>query len=162
MRGAEGARRHLARGADGLVPGLVGAALGLLAARVIAPDLLRGFALGDAVRNVGLLWIATIALAPPEGELVMMLGTLWTLLLPAVLGLRNWRLLGLDRTLLVPRHGPGGFPHHGIVSSEDTPLDPHDGSSNHGKSETAAGRGFGSSTLSPRRCATKTCGRVGR
>jgi hypothetical protein len=78
---------------------LVGAALGLMAAGVMARGLLASFALGGAVRNVSLLWSATIGLAPPEGELVMMLGTLWTLLLPALLGLRLWRPLRLGRAL---------------------------------------------------------------
>ncbi|MEI6161496.1 MAG: hypothetical protein WCP77_16795, partial [Roseococcus sp.] len=73
-----------------LLASVIGSALGLLAARMIAPELLRGFALGGAVRNVSLLWSATLGLAPPEGELIMMLGTLWTLLLPALLGLRHW------------------------------------------------------------------------
>lgn len=77
-----------------LLASLMGAALGLLAAGVIARDWLAGFALGGAVRNVSLLWSATLGLAPPEGELIMMLGTLWTLLLPALLGLRPERRLG--------------------------------------------------------------------
>lgn len=70
---------------------LLGAALGLLVARVMVPELMASFALGGAVRNVSLLWSATLGLAPPEGELVLMLGTLWTLFLPALLGLLNWR-----------------------------------------------------------------------
>ena len=78
---------------------LLGAALGLLVAGVIARGLLTGFALGGAVRNVSLLWSATLGLAPPEGELVMMLGTLWTLLLPALLGLRPAPRLGRALTL---------------------------------------------------------------
>jgi hypothetical protein len=77
-----------------LLASLMGAALGLLAAGVIARDWLAGFALGGAVRNVSLLWSATLGLAPPEGELIMMLGTLWTLLLPALLGLRPEPRLG--------------------------------------------------------------------
>ncbi len=77
-----------------LLASVMGAALGLLAAGVIARDWLPGFALGGAVRNVSLLWSATLGLAPPEGELIMMLGTLWTLLLPALLGLRPERRLG--------------------------------------------------------------------
>ncbi len=76
-----------------LLASVMGAALGLLAAGVIARDWLPGFALGGAVRNVSLLWSATLGLAPPEGELIMMLGTLWTLLLPALLGLRPERRL---------------------------------------------------------------------
>jgi bile acid:Na+ symporter, BASS family len=71
-----------------LLASVMGGALGLLAAGVIAPGLWAGFALGGAVRNVSLLWSATLGLAPPEGQLLMMLGTLWTLVLPALLGLR--------------------------------------------------------------------------
>ncbi|UPY35848.1 hypothetical protein [Sediminicoccus sp. KRV36] len=82
-----------------LLASVVGAALGVTAARMIAPGLLRGFALGGAVRNVSLLWSATLGLAPPEGALIMMLGTLWTLLLPALLGLRVWRRERLGRAV---------------------------------------------------------------
>lgn len=70
---------------------LVGAALGLLVARTMARGLWSSFALGGSVRNVSLLWGATLGLAPPEGELVLMLGTLWTVLLPALIGLLTWR-----------------------------------------------------------------------
>ncbi|MBX9750670.1 MAG: hypothetical protein K5Q68_13875 [Roseococcus sp.] len=77
-----------------LLASSVGAGLGLLAAAVAARGMLAGFALGGAVRNVSLLWSATLGLAPPEGELVMMLGSLWTLLLPALLGLRPASRLG--------------------------------------------------------------------
>lgn len=80
---------------------VMGAALGLLAAGAVAPGLLAGFALGGAVRNVSLLWSATLGLAPPEGELIMMLGTLWTLLLPALLGLRPGARLGRALALAV-------------------------------------------------------------
>lgn len=79
---------------------LLGAALGVLAAGLIARGMARGFALGGAVRNVSLLWSATLGLAPPEGELVMMLGTLWTLLLPALLGLVNRQPAPLGRAPL--------------------------------------------------------------
>lgn len=82
-----------------LLASLMGAALGFLAAATIARGMLQGFALGGAVRNVSLLWSATLGLAPPEGELVMMLGTLWTLLLPALLGLRVWWPWRLGRAL---------------------------------------------------------------
>lgn len=78
---------------------LAGAVLGLLAARALAPALLATFALGGAVRNISLLWSATTGLAPPEGELVMMLGTLWTLLLPALLGVAVSRPLRLGWSL---------------------------------------------------------------
>ncbi len=70
----------------------VASALGALIAWLAAPRvavLAGGFALAGAVRNVSLLWSATLGLAPPEGQMVMMLGTLWTLLLPALLGLRR-------------------------------------------------------------------------
>jgi hypothetical protein len=76
----------------------IGAGLGLLAA-VAARGTLPGFALAGAVRNVSLLWSATLGLAPPEGELVLMLGTLWTLLLPALLGLFDRPFLPLTRVL---------------------------------------------------------------
>jgi hypothetical protein len=80
---------------------LLGSLLGLLVAWAIARKLLAAFALGGAVRNVSLLWSATLGLAPPEGELVMMLGTLWTLLLPALLGLLNgWR--NRSRRIIAP------------------------------------------------------------
>jgi hypothetical protein len=74
-----------------MLASLLGAMLGLLAAAASGRGLLGSFALGGAVRNVSLLWSATLGLTPPEGELVMMLGTLWTLLLPALLGLLTWQ-----------------------------------------------------------------------
>ena len=74
-----------------ILASLLGALLGLLAAAAIARGQLAAFALGGAVRNVSLLWGATLGLAPPEGELVMMLGVLWTLTLPTLLGLVNWQ-----------------------------------------------------------------------
>lgn len=83
-----------------MLASLLGATLGLLAAAAAsARGLLGGFALGGAVRNVSLLWSATLGLAPPEGELVMMLGTLWTLLLPALLGLLSWQRNRLERMI---------------------------------------------------------------
>lgn len=66
---------------------LLGAGLPMLVAAIGARELVGSFGLGGAVRNVSLLWSATTGLASPEGELVMMLGALWTLLLPALLGL---------------------------------------------------------------------------
>jgi len=84
---------------------MVGAGLGLLAAHLMDVRLARGFALGGAVRNVSLLWSATIGIASPEGELVMMLGTLWTILLPALLGLRPWWPERLGRALAVAMLG---------------------------------------------------------
>ena len=74
------------------VASAAGAVIGWVAARR-QPELARGFALAGAVRNVSLLWSATLGLSPPEGQLVMMLGTLWTLLLPALLGLRQGPML---------------------------------------------------------------------
>ena len=74
------------------VASAAGAVIGWVAARR-QPELARGFALAGAVRNVSLLWSATLGLSPPEGQLVMMLGTLWTLLLPALLGLRQGLVL---------------------------------------------------------------------
>lgn len=55
------------------------------------------FTLGGALRNANLLWSATIGLSSPEGEAVMMLGTLWAYLLPALLGLHQWRPVPLRR-----------------------------------------------------------------
>lgn len=82
-----------------MLASVVGAAIGLLAAEALAPGLRAGFALGGAVRNVSLLWSATLGLAPPEGQLVLMLGTLWTLLLPALLGAGKFGPLALSRAL---------------------------------------------------------------
>jgi len=59
------------------------------------------FALGGAVRNVSLLWSATIGISTPVGEAVMMLGTLWTFTLPALLGLRGWQSNRLSRSIAV-------------------------------------------------------------
>jgi len=73
-----------------VIGGILGAATGLLSGRLGGAPLAAAFALGGAVRNVSLLWSATIGINSPEGEAVMMLGTLWTLLLPALLGLRRW------------------------------------------------------------------------
>ena len=83
-----------------LLASVLGGALGVAAAACTAQELCRGFALGGAVRNVSLLWSATLGLAPPEGELVMMLGTLWTLLLPALIGAGQWRPARLVLALL--------------------------------------------------------------
>jgi len=64
-----------------LLVSLIGGALGAL---VGAPfGLARCFALGGAVRNVSLLWGVAAPLAPPGGDLLLQLGVLWTLLLPA-------------------------------------------------------------------------------
>lgn len=82
-----------------LVGGALGLATGMLSGRLGGAWLGASFALGGAVRNVSLLWSATIGLSTPAGEAVMMLGTLWTLLLPALLGLRNWRPERLGRAV---------------------------------------------------------------
>lgn len=74
-----------------LVGAGLGAATGLLSGRLGGAPLGKTFALGGAVRNVSLLWSATIGISSPEGEAVMMLGTLWTFIVPALLGLRCWR-----------------------------------------------------------------------
>ena len=74
-----------------MVTSLFGATMGLLAAAASARGLLRGFALGGAVRNVSLLWSVTHGLAPPEGQLAIVLSTLWALLLPALPGLLSWQ-----------------------------------------------------------------------
>lgn len=66
--------------------GVVGLVAGLSGGATIA----AAFAMGGAVRNVSLLWSATIGIAPPEAEMMMQMGSLWTLLLPAVLGVRGW------------------------------------------------------------------------
>ncbi len=84
-----------------LLASVLGGALALLAARVIGPGLSAAFALGGTVRNVSLLWSAMLGLAPPEGQLVLMLGTLWTLLLPAMLGIRPQMRLGRALALAV-------------------------------------------------------------
>ena len=80
---------------------MVGAGVGLLAARLMDARLASAFALGGAVRNVSLLWSATTGIATPEGELIMILGTLWTLLLPALIGLVPLRHVRLGRALTV-------------------------------------------------------------
>ncbi len=78
----------------------------MLAAGLVARDMAPGFALGGAVRDASLLWSATISLAPPEGEPVKMPGTLWALLLPALLGLLNRQPAPLARALAVAAAAP--------------------------------------------------------
>jgi hypothetical protein len=80
---------------------MVGAGVGLLIAQLMDTRLACSFALGGAVRNVSLLWSATSGIATPEGELLMMVGTLWTLLLPALFGLHPLRHAKLGRALTV-------------------------------------------------------------
>jgi hypothetical protein len=72
------------------VVSLLGGALGAIAGLAGGTTIAAAFALGGAVRNVSLLWSATEGLATPAAEMVMQMGTLWTLLLPALLGLRGW------------------------------------------------------------------------
>jgi hypothetical protein len=70
---------------------MIGGALGALAG---APfRLARGFALAGAARNVSLLWGVTASLAPAGGDLVLQLGVLWTLTLPALCALGRWLFL---------------------------------------------------------------------
>lgn len=68
----------------------LGAVVGLLAGVSSGKTIAAAFALGGAVRNVSLLWSATIGVASPEAQMIMQMGTLWTLLLPALLGMRAW------------------------------------------------------------------------
>lgn len=78
---------------------LLGAGMGAVAGMVGGATIAAAFALGGAVRNVSLLWSATHGLATPAAEMLMQMGTLWTLLLPALLGLRGWWPLVSDRSL---------------------------------------------------------------
>lgn len=77
---------------------------GYLSGRLGWGRLGAAFALGGAVRNVSLLWSATMGLGTPEGEAVMMLGTFWTFILPAMLALVRWRR---DQILPSARSRPG-------------------------------------------------------
>jgi hypothetical protein len=61
----------------------IGAAVGLLG----TPDGAAGLALAGGIRNMTLLWGACIEAVPPEGALVLQLGTLATLTLPMLLAL---------------------------------------------------------------------------
>lgn len=81
------------------VVSLLGGALGAIAGMAGGATIAAAFALGGAVRNVSLLWSATQGLASPAAEMVMQMGTLWTLLLPALLGLRGWWPRVSDRSL---------------------------------------------------------------
>ena len=80
-----------------LVGGMLGGATGTLSGRLGGARLGPSFMLGGALRNASLLWSATIGISSPEGEAVMMLGTLWAYLLPALLGLHQWRRVPLRR-----------------------------------------------------------------
>lgn len=90
--------------------GALGFATGVLSGRLGGARLGAAFALGGAVRNVSLLWSATIGLSTPEGEAVMMLGTLWTFVLPALLALLMWRRTRSERVSgpFVPDAHQGG------------------------------------------------------
>jgi hypothetical protein len=73
---------------------MLGALLGLLAGLACAPQARAGrsrlaaaLALGGGVRNVSLLWGASIGLATPHGALMLQLASAWTLLLPSLIGL---------------------------------------------------------------------------
>ncbi len=77
----------------------LGGVVGLLAGLSGGPTIAAAFALGGAVRNVSLLWSATIGVATPEAQMIMQMGTLWTLLLPALLGMRGWLPLVPERAL---------------------------------------------------------------
>lgn len=81
----------MALGLAVLVGGALGFGAGVLSGRIGGAHLGAAFALGGAVRNISLLWSATIGLSTPEGEAVMMLGTLWTFVLPALLALPGWQ-----------------------------------------------------------------------
>ena len=81
----------LGLGLASLVGGALGFVTGVLSGRLGGARLGASFALGGAVRNVSLLWSATMGLSTPEGEAVMMLGTLWTFVLPALLAPLSWQ-----------------------------------------------------------------------
>jgi hypothetical protein len=63
----------------------IGAAVGLG-----TPDGAAGLALAGGIRNMTLLWGACIEAMPPEGALVLQLGTLATLTLPILLAFLHW------------------------------------------------------------------------
>jgi hypothetical protein len=72
----------------------IGALLGLLAVLACSPGvevggarLAAALALGGGVRNVSLLWGASIGVATPGGALMLQLASAWTLLLPSMIGL---------------------------------------------------------------------------
>lgn len=81
----------LALGLAVVVGGALGFAAGVLSGRLGGAPLGAAFALSGAVRNISLLWSATIGLSTPEGEAVMILGTLWTFVLPALLAVPEWQ-----------------------------------------------------------------------
>jgi len=58
-------------------------------------------ALRRAVRHVSLLRSATIEMATPEGRVLIMLGSLWTVLPPVLPGLRPWWPHKLGQVLAV-------------------------------------------------------------
>lgn len=89
----------LGLGIASLIGGMLGGATGALAGRLGGAPLGASFSLGGALRNSSLLWSATMGLSSPEGEAVMMLGTFWAYLLPALLGLYQWRPAAFDRAM---------------------------------------------------------------
>ena len=82
-----------------VVGGIMGGTTGALCGRLGGARLGASFTLGGALRNASLLWSATMGLTSPGGEAVMMLGTLWAYLLPALLGLYQWRPALLRRAV---------------------------------------------------------------
>ena len=99
----------LALGLAVLVGGALGFAAGVLSGRRGGAPLGAAFALGGAVRNTSVMWSATMGLSTPEGEAVMMLGTLWCFVLPALLALPRWQQARwIDRKeVAVSSHGRG-------------------------------------------------------
>lgn len=73
--------------------------MGVLSGRWGGAPLGPAFALDGAVRNVSLLWSATIGITAPEGEAVTVLSVLWTFTLPVLLGLRGARSYPLARAI---------------------------------------------------------------
>ncbi len=69
---------------------LLGALLGALAGVGLGLPMMLALSLGGAVRNVSLLWGAMAGTGAAEGEVVLQVATLWTLLLPALLGVLQW------------------------------------------------------------------------
>ena len=83
-----------------LAGGSLGFATGVISGRFGGARLGAAFALSGALRNVSLLWSATAGLGTPDAEAVMILGTLWTFVLPALLALCRWPLARLERTMI--------------------------------------------------------------
>jgi hypothetical protein len=66
---------------------ILGIGVGALVGRGAAPGAGAGLMIAGGVRNLTVLWGACIGLAPPEAALVLQLGTVVTLVAPALLGL---------------------------------------------------------------------------